>query len=280
MPRLTFDPQTDGATPEMEAAAAAALEQGEKLYQMQEEDRNRRLQQTEDESETPQLIAGKFKSQEDLLKAYKELEARLGKKDEGEGEEASEEPTEASEETPKEDTEASPVADAILKASSEYEKGGLSEETIKQLAQVPSEELIKTFIELSSKQAQQTQQQSLADAEQKAIMDVAGGEKGYGDMIAWAAENLDPSEIDAYNSVTNSGNAAAIRFAAEALYNRYKSAEGYEAPMVTGKGKAPSVKAYRSQAELLRDLQNPLYDQDPAFRADVEKRLEASGDLL
>lgn len=278
MPKLTFDPQIDGPTPEMEAAAAAALAQGEKLYQMQEEDRARQLQQTEQETEQAELIAGKFKSQEDLLKAYKELEARLGKKDEEQEEEASEEPTEPSKE--EEPTESSPVAEAILKASEEYAKGGLSEETIKELAKSDPEQLINTFVDLYSKQATQVQQQTLAAAEEQAIMQVAGGQEGYAQMIQWAADNLEQSEIEAYNSVTSSGNAAAIRFAAEALYNRFKSAEGYEAPLVRGKGKAPSAKVYRSQAELLRDLQNPLYDQDPAFRADVEARLAASGDLL
>ena len=72
----TFDPSEDRSDAE-KAAEAAALEQGEKIAQMQEEDRARRLQQSEDEQEDAALIGGKFKSQDDLLKAYEELQRKM-----------------------------------------------------------------------------------------------------------------------------------------------------------------------------------------------------------
>ena len=50
--------------------------------------------------------------------------------------------------------------------------------------------------------------------------------------------------------------------------------------MVTGRKSAPSVQGYRSNAELARDISDPRYSTDPAFRADVEARLAKSGDLL
>ena len=49
---------------------------------------------------------------------------------------------------------------------------------------------------------------------------------------------------------------------------------------MTGKKAAPSVQGYRSNAELARDIADPRYHSDPAFRADVESRLARSGDLL
>ena len=73
--RITFDPAED-PTPEMMAAEQAALEQGEKLVSAQEEDRARKYEQNESEGEDMSLIGGKFKSQEDLLKAYEELQKK------------------------------------------------------------------------------------------------------------------------------------------------------------------------------------------------------------
>ena len=113
-----------------------------------------------------------------------------------------------------------------------------------------------------------------------AIKNSVGGDEAYGEMINWAAQNLPPEEINDYNSITNSGNPTAIKFAVESLANRYRNSEGYEAPLVTGRKADSSVKPYRSQAELARDIGNPLYSTDPAFRQDVEERLARSTDLL
>ena len=74
--RITFDPSED-PTPEMMAAEQAALDQGEKLINAQEEDRARKFEQADAEQEDVSLIGGKFKSQDDLLKAYKELQKKL-----------------------------------------------------------------------------------------------------------------------------------------------------------------------------------------------------------
>ncbi len=97
MPTTTFEIQ-DGPSNEQQAAETAALEQGEKLSQMQEEDQARKFEQTEDENSEAALIGGKFKSQDDLLKAYNELQKKLGQ----DTPEESDEVPEAEEETPEE----------------------------------------------------------------------------------------------------------------------------------------------------------------------------------
>jgi hypothetical protein len=261
------------------AQQAAALAQGEALAQAREQDDAARLQELARDTEQVELIAGKFKSQDELLKAYKELEAKLGKKTPEEDEDSVEEPVEASEEVPEE----APKSDPFERAAEEYAKGGdLSEESLEALGKMDSKELIKAYMEFYTKSAGQYQQQAeLQQSEQAAVMEIAGGQKGYAEMIQWAAGSLDASEIEAFNSVTASGNLPAIKFAVEALSNRYKAAEGSEPELVSGK-KAPSrgPKPYRSNAELARDIANPRYDKDPAFRADVMERLAASGNLL
>ena len=48
------------------------------------------------------------------------------------------------------------------------------------------------------------------------------------------AQNL-PAEINDFNAVTATNNPAAIKFAVQALSAKWKGAEGYEAPLVTGR---------------------------------------------
>lgn len=277
----TFDP-TEGRSDADLAAEAAALAQGEQLAAAEEADRRARMDELARTTEEVELIGGKFKSQEELLKAYKALESKLGKKPQEEEEEAAEEPTEATEEAPAPESESD--EDPFAQAAKEYQEGGkLSDAAIERLSQMDTKELIKNYVEFYSKNAQQfQQQQALAQAEQAQVMEIAGGEKRYQEVVGWAAANLDQSEIAAYNQVTASGNLPAIKFAVEALVNRYKTAEGSEAPLVSGKKSVASSgpKPYRSQAELARDIANPKYEKDPAFRSDVMARLAKSSELL
>jgi hypothetical protein len=49
--------------------------------------------------------------------------------------------------------------------------------------------------------------------------------------------------------------------------------------MLTGKAPVQQKDAYRSQAELVRAMSDPKYDNDPAYRQDVIAKLERSGNL-
>jgi hypothetical protein len=262
------------------AREADALAQGEKLVQAAEEDRVRQFEQIEAEGEDVSLIGGKFKSQEDLLKAYEELQKKLGSNTPEEEEEPSEEQPGASEEVTEEAPEEVEVTETVNymnELSREYEeKGELSEEAIERLSSLDPKDLIKSYLAYQ----QQATQAQLQQSEVNAIMDSVGGADAYGEITSWAASNLPAEEVAQFNAVTNSGNAAAIRFAVEALNNRYRQAEGYEAPLVTGRKAAPKAKGYRSQAELARDIADPRYSSDPAFRMDVEEKLARSGNLL
>ena len=278
--RITFDPSED-PTPEMMAAEQAALDQGEKLVNAQEEDRARKFEQAEAEQEDVSLIDGKFKSQEDLLKAYKELQKKLSSPSEGDSEEGEEEETpEATEEAP-EETEVDENVRTFVDISQRFEaEGGLSEEDVATLSQMDSKTLIETYFKYHAVQSKQAQAQAASQAEMSAIRQSVGGDEAYGEMIQWAGQNLNEAEIDQFNAVVATNNAAAIKYAVESLSNRWKGAEGYEAPLVTGR-KAPSKgKAFRSQAELARAISDPRYSTDPAYRQDVEEKLARSGNLL
>lgn len=278
--RITFDP-TEDPTTEMMAAEQAALEQGEKLIQAQEEDRARKFEQTDAESEDVSLIDGKFKSQEDLLKAYKELQKKLGANDSEEEVDAEEEAPEASTEEPEEISPVDQRVKMFTDISQRFDQnGGLTDEDKAALTSLSSEDLIEAYFKYHTQQVGRAQQTAANQAEMKAIRDSVGGDEAYGEMIQWAGSNLTEAEVDQFNAVINTNNAASIRYAVESLSNRWKSAEGFEAPLVTGKKAPTKSKGFRSQAELARAIADPRYQSDPAYRMDVEEKLARSGDLL
>lgn len=280
MPTIEFDP-SEGVTSEQQASEANALAQGEKIAEMNEADRNNRLQQQEDSQEQIALIGGKFKSQDDLLKAYNELQKKLGTpNDESTDEQVEEElQTEGEQET--EEVNVGEGAAYMLELSKEYSStGALSDEAMERLSSMDQKDLINSYFEYQAHMNQQAGQQQLANDQVRDIQNSVGGAEAYSQLITWASQNLSSEEINDFNSITNDGNVAAARFAVEALSSRYKQAEGYEAPLVTGKAAGSGVKPFRSQAELARAIADPLYSQDPAYRMDVEARLAKSKDLL
>ena len=283
MTTTVFDPGEERSAAQMEAEARA-LEQGEKILQMQQEDQQRAWEQNAAANEDATLIGGKFKSQEDLLKAYNELQAKLGKPQEEEGGEPSEEQPEATEEVEEEapEEEVSVSEATLTKAADEYAQGGeLSEESIEALSQMDSKDLIKAYVEFYGKNAQKYEAaKELQATEQTAIMNIAGGEEAYGEMMQWASQTLDPQEIDSYNSVTNSGNVVAIKFAVEALKSRYVADVGQERELISGRKPSSKSKVFRSNAELARAIADPRYHSDPAYRMDVEQKLANSPELL
>ena len=277
MAEITFDGNDPAVTEARQAEEARLTELGDKLI-AEEQDRNRaKYEQARQDAEAELRYAGKFKSAEDLEKAYKELESKLGKKEEESSEDVSEEP---SADVPTEDT-TSETAKFIQEASEEYfsNSNQLKPETVQKLKEMPSEQLIDAYLELQKNATIQPSQ--LSDADADAILASVGGESAYNETLAWAADNLKPDEVAAFDNVVNSGNKDAIFFAVQALNQRYQDAVGFEGKRVSGKAvKNTSVKGFRSQAELARAISDPRYRNDPAYRLDIQDRLAVSGDLL
>ena len=275
--RITFDP-TEGPTPEAMAAEQAALEQGEKLISAQEQDRQRMYDEADAANEDVSLIGGKFKTQEDLLKAYNELQKKLGQEaSEEEEEDTEEEQPEASEEVEETPEVVTQAVDYMTQLGKEFDESGVvSDEAIEKLSSMDSKDLVAAYLKYNANAQAATLQQSQVND----IMATVGGADAYTEMVSWAGQNLPAEEVADFNAVTATNNPVAIKFAVQALSAKWKGAEGYEAPLVTGR-KAPSKsKAFRSQAELARAIADPRYSSDPAYRMDVEQKLARSGDLL
>lgn len=281
MPEITFDSTDDlDVTEARQTEEARLLELGEKLQKEEDDREQRKYDQAREDAESELRYAGKFKSAEDLEKAYKELEKKLGQKEET-TQEGGEDTQDVNEESEEEGAEESEEVQAILKASEEYYSNDnqLSPETLQKLKELPSEKLVEAYLELQ-KNAPPVAARPLSDADAQDIVKSVGGQDAYSETLAWAAENLSPAEVAAYDNVVNSGNKDAIFFAVQALNQRYKDAVGFEGKQVSGKSVRNSVKGFRSQAELARAISDPRYRNDPAYRLDIEEKLAASGDLL
>ena len=109
------------------------------------------------------------------------------------------------------------------------------------------------------------------------LFEMVGGEKAYESMLSWAGENMSKEEVSMYDSVMASGNANSIYFAVQALSNKYSDAVGNDGQLLTGKRSAAQQnEQFRSQQELVQAMNDPRYDNDPAFRDDVIRKLQNS----
>ena len=109
------------------------------------------------------------------------------------------------------------------------------------------------------------------------LMQTAGGQEQYDQMISWATDNFSQQEIDMYDHVMDSGDAAAAMFAVQALKNAYRESTGRDGELLTGSSAPPDPSNnFRSQAEVMAAMNDPRYDNDPAYRQDVFDKLDRS----
>ena len=245
---------------------------------------------TEIQEQQEQLYAGKYKSAEELEKAYGELQKKLGDQgteDSGEVGDTQDTAEVESEETTEETQEAPPptaAAELIQSASEEYYNNDskLSPETLEKFTSMSSKDLVEAYMQVQGNLPQGDLLDNagdISDATVNEIKNYAGGEKSYDNMVEWASNNLDTQSVEAFDSIINTGSVDAIKLAVNGLKAQYENANGYEGTMVTGKAPAQSKDVYRSQAELVAAMNDRRYDNDPAYRQDVIAKLERSDNL-
>ena len=225
------------------------------------------------------LLAGKYKNAEDLEQAYLSLQKKLGQQEEEVDYESSDEGYEEDEGTDEEVSEYAPAVSLINDASEEYyaNDGQLSEETVEKFSEMSSTDLVNAYLEIQANNPQAPQQGvEMTEGQVNSIQNAAGGEANYNRVIEWAANNLPNNQIDAFDSVVDSGNPAAIGIAFQGLQRQYDESNGYEGRMLQGKPASSRGNVYRSQAELVAAMGDPRYDTDPAYRADVVEKLNNS----
>lgn len=254
--QVVINEEAKGETLEESAARLGLDANGDPIAQ--EETKEELPSDAPQEEERPDWLPEKFKSAEDMAKAYSELEGKMSK-----GEEA----PEAGEEAAREATEAAGLN--FDEYSEEYAQNGeLSEGTYQALAEagIP-QELVDQYI---------AGQEAQMNAHRDSIMTDVGGQETYDNMTEWAADTFSDTEIDTFNMAVNSGDANMTRMAVQGLKARYEASVGSE-PSRMVSGEAPSGgSAYRSVAEMMTDMQDTRYHNDPAFRADVQAKLSRS----
>ena len=253
-PEVQTESAPDNLTPEEQDSLAV----GEKLQAEQEG-----------------LLAGKYKSAEELEKAYVELQKKLGESKEEDTDQASAEPE------PEDKPQLSEGATLITDASKEYFDNGnkLSPETLAKFSSLSSQDLIKAYMEVQSNpefQAQAAPAADITEAQINQIKNSAGGEQQYAQIVNWAKTNLPQDQIQAFDEVVNTGSVQAIQLAVSGLKSQYNDANGVEGRMVTGKTAPNNGDVFRSQAELVRAMSDARYDNDPAYRQDVIEKLDRS----
>ena len=224
-------------------------------------------------AEQENLLAGKYKSAEELEKAYKELEAKLG----DQPEQAEPEP-----EAEPEPTTLSDNANIITSASDEYYQndGKLSPETLQKFSNMSSQDLVNAYLEVTKspewQAAPPSEVSDISDAQINQVKNAAGGDAAYQNMVQWAGANLDAKSIEAFDQIINTGSLDAINFAVKGLKSQYDAANGVEGTMVQGKAAPDRGDIFRSQAELVAAMSDRRYDNDPAYRQDVIEKLDRS----
>ena len=246
---ITYD-GSEETTGELTAEEQDSLVVGEQMEQAQE-----------------QLLAGKYKSAEELEKAYGELEKKLGDR------EATPEPEDKPQipELKEEEPQSSDFLDRLWEES----QGEYTNDTLKELGEMNARDLAQMHLEYRS-EAEKTKPQKLTEDTVSELKGIVGGDQGYKNMMGWAQQNLSEQEVGMYDAVMDRGDPLACFFAVQALAYRFNDVTGVEGEMLTGKAPSRQGDSFKSQAEVVRAMNDPRYDDDSAYRQEVMKKLGRS----
>lgn len=218
----------------------------------------------------PEWLPEKFKSVDDFVKSYKELETKLHTPKEDPQGEPEGKPEDPPQENPEE------ISNFLNEKGIDYsalsveyaENGSLSDESYANLEKIGIPKyIVDSYIE--GQNAITTQIRSRA-------FDIVGGEEEYGSMVRWAQANLTQGEIDSFNAALDTRDPDQALFAIKGLASQYRSEVGKTPKLVTGETSGTSAGAFNSLAELTAAMADPRYAKDPAYRQAVGEKLRRS----
>tara|TARA_R100001594_G_scaffold147376_1_gene200261 strand:+ start:2026 stop:2820 length:795 start_codon:yes stop_codon:yes gene_type:complete len=220
-------------------------------------------------------LAGKYENAQELEKAYIELEKKLGEKSEPTSQEESSDEPEPETKSDKEEKPESTILDELWDEAT-GEKGEYSKETLAKLDKMSPSELAKMHLEYRQEVTNDpAYSRDLSSEDVKQLKGVVGGDENYSNMLNWAQQNLNETEVNMFDKVMEMGNPLAAFFAVKSLAYRYNDAIGYDGKMVTGT--APkSEDTFQSQQEMVAAMSDKRYDNDPAYRRKIMEKLQRS----
>jgi len=242
--------------------------------------------QEQEAAQSNDKILGKFNTQEDLAKAYTELEKRVGQQPQNETPEPPVEQTDdnytaeaASELYGKEYVDALSekgldMAD-IMKRADNGEDISANYDTLAEVFNVP-----KAVVENYVNAAQQTQMPApgLTPEDGVEVRNAIGGDEAFAEVTQWAEKNVDKQTLDNYNKIADTNKEAAL-WALKFFQAQMKSPGSVVEPKLYGGGNVPSQTTYESKQQVLDAMNKTnskgqrLYDVDEAYRDKVAKIL-------
>ena len=245
-------------------------ENAESVTDLSNEEKDSLLIGEDMERQQENLLAGKYKDTAELETAYKELEKKLGEKSEPVSEEP-ESKNEPEEEAPK-DTEPN-FLDQLWE---EGTNNKLSKETFEKLSKMNPVELAKMAMQQRSDLQKAPQSRDFTEQDVQKIHGLVGGTDNYHNMMGWANQNVPEPEIKMYDAVMELGNPLAAYFAVQALALKYQDAAGRDGQLVKGKAPKQTADVFNSQQEMVKAMEDPRYNDDPAYRESILQKLERS----
>jgi hypothetical protein len=244
--------------------------------------------QEQEAAKEPELLLGKFKSQDDLAKAYQELEKKLGQPKP----EADPEPSPAEGYSPEQAVgiygegpvealkeKGIDMADVMFKA----DQGQDISEHYDTLAETfgVTRQVVENYVSKAQGSAP-AEAPGLTESDAAELKAMVGGDAAFSKLSQWAASNLEQGELAKYNAVVDSGNKDAIEWALKALQARVAAPDSVVEPKLYGGGEAAAETKFESQQQVL-DAMNKrnsrgqrMYDVDEAYRDKVQKLLAVS----
>jgi hypothetical protein len=150
------------------------------------------------------------------------------------------------------------------------EKGELSAETYDRLVKggIPKA-VVDSFI---------AGQEAVAEQVRSTVFSAVGGEEKYAELTGWAAQNMSPQEIQAFNATMEGGSMEQMKFAVEALQRRFENAVGKQPQLLGGNSghNSNSGDVFMSTAQLTAAMADKRYATDPAYRNEVIAKLGRS----
>ena len=241
-----------------------------------------------------ELLAGKYKSVQDLEKAYKELQTKLSRGESVAPESEDDSSADDSEAESEDEEDDKPAGDArelygdliggkLEEAQINFQDmnvrwqqtGTLEPGDYDQLAEAGfNRDMVDAY--LSGLQYKQTQDTALSVKEVASIKESLGGEAEYSKMIEWAAANLSADEVEGFNQIINTQPMAAVKMAITGLHARYSAVEGREPKLIGGRAPKGSTDKFESTAQLVAAMSDPKYSTDPAYQRKVQEKLSRS----
>jgi len=246
-----------------------------------------------------EAILGKFKSPQDLAKAYAELQRKMGQQSSVKASPEPEAVTEATETSGYSADQASEVYGKEAVGALAEQGVNLAElmwnadqgadisehyDTLAETFKVPRQ-VVENYVS-KAQSAPSTGEAGLSDADATELLQSVGGQDNFDQLSGWAKTNLPEQELASYNAVVDSGNKEAISWALKAMQARQAAPDAVVEPQLYGGG-APTdtVVRFESQQQVLdamnkrNDRGQRLYDVDEAYRNKVAMILHSSPDF-